>query len=190
MTSDHHHRGMANIQSQDHFPDEGHIREVAIHISEVSISKGDKGMIVVGASVAHLGLADRRQGGAPGTAEPTVLPLTGGKRAHAKPPLSSSMCSVLQLADCLVCPPAEDAVAAAFDEEDLGRKHQRGRGASELHELDDRGVDLTMHFSYFAFEGATGLLRWKHEVSTLARAVSCMLTLLYNSIAREICSFV
>ena len=27
-----------------------------------------------------------------------------------------------------------------------------------------RGVDMSRHFSYYAFEGKTGVLRWKHEV--------------------------
>lgn len=27
-----------------------------------------------------------------------------------------------------------------------------------------RGVDTSRHFSYYAFEGKTGALRWKHEV--------------------------
>ena len=27
-----------------------------------------------------------------------------------------------------------------------------------------RGVDTSRHFSYYAFEGKTGVLRWKHEV--------------------------
>jgi len=28
------------------------------------------------------------------------------------------------------------------------------------------GLDLSRHFSYYAFEGQSGTLRWKHEVRT------------------------
>ena len=38
------------------------------------------------------------------------------------------------------------------------------------------GVDTSRHFSYYAFEGKTGVLRWKHEVCvslTCTRHLAC-----------------
>ena len=45
---------------------------------------------------------------------------------------------------------------------------QADNGALEDIDAKDgaaRGVDTSRHFSYYAFEGKTGVLRWKHEVS-------------------------
>lgn len=42
--------------------------------------------------------------------------------------------------------------------------HARGAGGSFLH-----GVDLSRHFSYYAYEGGSGQWRWNHEV----RGVLC-----------------
>ena len=52
------------------------------------------------------------------------------------------------------------------------KTHNGGRQAGGDATLDDidakdgaaRGVDTSRHFSYYAFEGKTGVLRWKHEV--------------------------
>ena len=37
--------------------------------------------------------------------------------------------------------------------------HARGAGGSFLH-----GIDLSRHFSYYAYEGGSGQWRWNHEV--------------------------
>jgi hypothetical protein len=46
-----------------HFPSHGQVRELAVHVSEHSVDKGDRGLVVVGASVVPLTLADREEGG-------------------------------------------------------------------------------------------------------------------------------
>lgn len=37
-------------------------------------------------------------------------------------------------------------------------------GDIDAAQTESRGVDTSRHFSYYAFEGKTGALRWKHEV--------------------------
>jgi hypothetical protein len=46
---------------------------------------------------------------------------------------------------------------------------RQASGEAGLEDIDAkdgsaRGVDTSRHFSYYAFEGKTGVLRWKHEV--------------------------
>lgn len=46
---------------QPHFPKHGSIRELAVHVSETAISVGDKGLIIVGASVLPPTLAESEE---------------------------------------------------------------------------------------------------------------------------------
>lgn len=36
-------------------------------------------------------------------------------------------------------------------------------------EKKHQGVDVSRHFSYYAFDGGSGALRWKHEASLSLR---------------------
>lgn len=51
------------ISLQAHFPPHGSIREIAVTVTDAAVSKGDKGLVVVGASVVPLTLADRLERG-------------------------------------------------------------------------------------------------------------------------------
>ncbi|KAL4855412.1 Importin-5 [Chlorella vulgaris] len=117
-----------------HYPQHGAIWELAIHVSDQRVDKssrgipageGDKGLVVVGAS---------------------VLPLTVAQRAEL-----------------------EAEVEEEVREELLASYRAKGRrgGASdeEKEELQREG----RHFSYFAFEGSTGDMRWMHEAKDFHR---------------------
>ncbi len=45
-------------------------------------------------------------------------------------------------------------------------KRRRSAKLAGFEELDDAkgGIDVSRHFSYYAWEGGAGSLRWKHEV--------------------------
>ena len=95
--------------------------------------------------------------------QPELLPGTAG-------------CVVL-LFDCQVGSSlpsgAELAESDPFDEEiaieDKSRERQRSKHLKRLEDLDNAadGVDVSRHFSYYAWEGGAGEIRWKHEVCSL-----------------------
>jgi hypothetical protein len=55
---------MHGNMAQGHFPTHGTVREVAVHVSEHALSKGDRGVVVVGMSIIPHTLADREDYGA------------------------------------------------------------------------------------------------------------------------------
>lgn len=120
LVLDHNLKLMWKQSLQDHMPDDGELKEVAIIITEHAATKNDRGLIVIGAR-----------------AEPDTL------------------------ADDI----EEDDL---FDEEILAEKlqrlHEHGRSRSdELDEVGGDGGASGRHFSYFAYSGDAGVLRWKHE---------------------------
>lgn len=116
-----------------HYPEHGGIRELAVHISDLAISsaskeaaaRGDRGLVVVGAS---------------------VVPLTLAQKEELAEELEEE---------------AREELLARF------RAHGRRGGAAdqERGELQREG----RHFSYFAFEGGTGAMRWMHEAKDFHR---------------------
>jgi hypothetical protein len=46
---------------------------------------------------------------------------------------------------------------------------------------NNKGVDTTRHFSYYAFAGGDGTLRWKHEVSRTSFHEGCLFGSMYMS---------
>lgn len=62
----------------------------------------------------------------------------------------------------------DDALQAELDKEAQQLRHQHSFGSSDkLEDLDAnsevKGADTERHFSYFAFDGAWGYQRWRHE---------------------------
>ena len=58
-------------------------------------------------------------------------------------------------------------MASSNDNGDVCDWQVNGEAALEDIDAKDgaaRGVDTSRHFSYYAFEGKTGVQRWKHEV--------------------------
>lgn len=95
-------------------------REVAIHISDITLRKEDRGAVVVGGSIEMGDLTE------------------------------------------------EDPFSDELDvEEEVARLLHSGKKNDKLQDLDrnteSKGVDISRHFSMYAFEGATGGLRWQHE---------------------------
>eukprot|EP00887_Chlorella_sp_A99_P007059 scaffold2.g7059.t1 len=111
-----------------HFAPHGSIRELGVLVSDRAISTGDKGLIVVGASVIPLTLADREED--VGSVVENTIVMEGLERMHA---------------------------------------HGRGlKAAARQQGLQDLKRD-GRHFSYFAFEGGSGSLRWKHDAEDFHR---------------------
>lgn len=117
---DHNLKLMWKQDLNDHIPTDGKLEEVAVLITEHSVNKGDRGLVVIGAR-----------------AEPDTL--------------------------------ADDVEEDDFLEEEiiaegLERAMEYGRKkATKLHEVGGDGGASGRHFSYFAFSGDAGHLRWKHE---------------------------
>lgn len=59
-----------------------------------------------------------------------------------------------------------DPFAEELAMESAEREHRRSEHLKKLQDLElgADGVDISRHFSYYAWEGASGELRWKHEV--------------------------
>ncbi|DBA75927.1 TPA: hypothetical protein ACH3X2_008986 [Trebouxia sp. C0005] len=96
------------------------VREVAIHISNYTMRREDRGSVVVGGSIEMGDLTE------------------------------------------------EDPFSDELDiEQELARLLHSGKKEDELQDLDretdTKGVDISRHFSMYAFDGGTGNLRWKHE---------------------------
>lgn len=63
-----------------------------------------------------------------------------------------------------------DAIEEEIVAEGLERVRAHGRGQGEqLHEVDTGGGASGRHFSYFAFSGGSGDIRWKHEAQDFHR---------------------
>eukprot|EP00884_Botryococcus_braunii_P007301 jgi/Botrbrau1/16572/Bobra.0068s0003.2 len=114
-------------------------KEVAIHISNHSMVKGDRGVVVVGAS-AELG-------------------------------------AVADLADS-VGGANDDVLNRELALERARERFKYGKEAgAHLADIDqsvhagEKGIDITRHFSYYAFSGSDGALRWKHEPEDFHRNV-------------------
>ncbi|KAL4452779.1 hypothetical protein ABPG75_008441 [Micractinium tetrahymenae] len=132
-----------------HYPDHGGIRELAIHISDQHISGPGKG----GAAKlsAHqkeelgFGLEDDSDHGIV-VVGASVVPLTAAQREELENEVEEE---------------AQEELMQRF------RAHGRKKGAAnqERRELERDG----RHFSYFAFEGATGAMRWMHEAKDFHR---------------------
>lgn len=117
----------------DHFQAGGAVHEVAVMVTDHTVTKGDRGMVVVGASMPPQTLAVREEEG-----------------------------DVLQEELLL-----EKAIKA----------RARGRAASgTLGEVGGTaaGGGSGRHFSYFALDGGTGEVRWKHEALDFHRNLTTL----------------
>ena len=126
LVLDHNLKLMWKQSLQEHMPNDGELKEVAIVITEHAATKTDRGLIVIGAR-----------------AEPDTL--------------------------------ADDIEEDDFLDEELlaekmARLQERGRSKSDgLNEVGGDGGASGRHFSYFAYSGDAGFLRWKHEAMDFHR---------------------
>lgn len=132
-----------------HFPKHGGIRELAVHVSDQRISTGGKRAGPTLQSKGKAGAA--ADGELVGEGDhgivvvgASVIPLTAAQREEL-----------------------EGEVEEEAKEEMMGRFRSHGwRKGQEEGEEPEEHKNLegdSRHFSYFAFEGATGALRWMHE---------------------------
>lgn len=96
------------------------VREVAVHISNYTMRREDRGAVVVGGSI--------------------------------------------EMGDLTEEDPFSDELEI---EQEIARLLHSGKKEDELQDLnretETKGVDISRHFSMYAFDGGTGNLRWKHE---------------------------
>lgn len=59
-----------------------------------------------------------------------------------------------------------DPFAEELAMEAAEKEHRRSQHMKKLEDLElaADGIDISRHFSYYAWEGGSGELRWKHEV--------------------------
>eukprot|EP00238_Polyblepharides_amylifera_P006621 CAMPEP_0196591354 /NCGR_PEP_ID=MMETSP1081-20130531/69302_1 /TAXON_ID=36882 /ORGANISM="Pyramimonas amylifera, Strain CCMP720" /LENGTH=702 /DNA_ID=CAMNT_0041914685 /DNA_START=132 /DNA_END=2240 /DNA_ORIENTATION=+ len=130
MCFDHNLRLMWEVNIQDDFPHHASIREVAIMATNHTVQKGDRGMVIVGGSIAL------------------------GDLESEHDPLRQELLA-----------------------EEREARHRRSAGDNERLEFADGvndSVDKSRHFNYYAFEGASGKQRWKHESADFHRDASIL----------------
>eukprot|EP00195_Chlamydomonas_chlamydogama_P008599 CAMPEP_0202890806 /NCGR_PEP_ID=MMETSP1392-20130828/1099_1 /ASSEMBLY_ACC=CAM_ASM_000868 /TAXON_ID=225041 /ORGANISM="Chlamydomonas chlamydogama, Strain SAG 11-48b" /LENGTH=667 /DNA_ID=CAMNT_0049574447 /DNA_START=241 /DNA_END=2241 /DNA_ORIENTATION=+ len=121
------------------FPHHSHIKEASIFVSPHQVRVGDRGLVVVGASMERGDLASGEG-----------LEAEGGDGRPA-----------LVFDD-------EDVLKAEMRLEQEARERARSaRATDKLEDLDAgdplSGLDASRHFSYYAFEGGSGDERWHHS---------------------------
>ena len=63
------------------------------------------------------------------------------------------------------------------------RTHSTHAATGRCRDSDTEGLDATRHFSYYAFAGDTGRLRWQHQVSCSQSRATSVACVFRNSIA-------
>mmetsp|Transcript_21460 Transcript_21460/g.51195 ORF Transcript_21460/g.51195 Transcript_21460/m.51195 type:complete len:700 (-) Transcript_21460:224-2323(-) len=124
---DHNLRLMWEASIREEMPHHAEVREVAIHISNHTMVKGDRGVVVVGSGAEY---GD----------------LSAGDR-----------------------PDDEDVLEEELEFEESERRHSRSKRGEDLDEMFKSGVDTSRHFSYYAFEGGSGIQRWSHKSTDFHR---------------------
>lgn len=154
---------------QHDLPPHASVHEVAVHITPARVNANDRGLVVVGFSLrlgdlaaecththalvsllwcpARIGLACTLL---------LVHPVTMATTVHASPTTVEEAAFPLH-ADGE--PLANQQGRRLLAEQGEVQGHARGAGGAFLH-----GIDLSRHFSYFAYEGGSGQWRWNHEV--------------------------
>ena len=144
---DHNLKLMWENSLQEEFPRHARVREVAVLVSNATMYKGDKGSVIVGGRVELGDIADEED---PLKEELLDEGMMGRHRGGRR-----------------MAPEEIDAHEIGAD------AHRTGTPPPEKGHNPGR-VDRSRHFNYYAFEGATGTMRWKHESEDFHRNVEAM----------------
>lgn len=126
---------------QAKFPHHSHIKEVAIYLSPHQVRQGDRGLVVVGASLE-----------------------TGDLASGDGLEVNSANGAVGAFSD-------SDILMEEMQTEEESLLHSKSAGDKEKLEDVEGGsaADTTRHFSYYAIEGSSGHERWHHTSSDFQR---------------------
>ncbi|MEW5319862.1 MAG: hypothetical protein WDW38_010982 [Sanguina aurantia] len=150
--------------ARETFPRHSHIKEVAVYISPHQVHPQDRGLVVIGASMAHgdLSSGDGLEATASTTAAGAAKGGDAGKGGRLGRRLSEQL-TPTSFGD-------GDVFMGELLREEEEQVHAKSAGAGEpLQDLDAgaevRGVDTSRHFDYLALDGGSGSLRWHHGSS-------------------------
>ena len=148
-------------------PAHASVREVAVHISNHTMRRGDRGVVVIGGS---LELGDIASHAASGFYY-SDLRLNNGLILFLFLPYSflvSPGQAALQkfYNHGTFIAGDEDPLAAELAAEALTHDGLSKKFGHDVEDTDatSRLVDVSRHFSYYAVDGGTGAERWRHEV--------------------------